>query len=161
MLATIISDYVESLEKILRFVRIRVHNIRVGPLEFELKQSRYSSYEETIDKIEKTKGHLKDAIEAVDTLQSEITTKKKELDYILDSVRKSEKDKERVEGEYQLSRKLLSEDSEKLKEVLGFYKITKSRTDKVNGFIGGVLASLVAAGIWALVTIILKKVTLG
>jgi hypothetical protein len=62
-----------------------------------------------------------------------------------------------LEEERELSQKLLKEDKAKLKDVLGFYQLRESRSDKLLGFIGGVLASLVAAGIWSAVAYYIKK----
>jgi hypothetical protein len=155
--ADLISLYVRLLERILRNVRIRFRGVRIGPLEFELKQSADSSYAATIEKIEKTRAHLHDAISAVDTLKSEIQRKKAELDTLLDSIRMRSEEKLTLDQEREVAKKLLSEDAAKVRDVLGIQEIRLSRTHKVVGFFGGVLASLLAAGIWALMTYLLKE----
>ena len=149
--------YLRLVEKLLKVVHIRFRGVQIGPIEFELKQRTDSSYQETIEKIDATRQHLRDAIAAVDTLQTEIETRKGELDKLLASVRSTEEQKQLIDQEYEFSHKLLAEDKERLKEVLGFYQVPVSGKDKVLGFVGGVLASLVAAGVWALATYFIKK----
>ena len=146
-----ISLYVKFLQSCFRFVRVRFRGVRLGPFVFELKKRATSTYEATLEKIERTRDHLQDAILAVDTLQTEIRTKKDELDGVLSSIRAKQDEKENIDQKRAISRRLLSEDSDKLKDALGFCELRESRADKIVGFIGGVVASLAAAGIWALV----------
>jgi hypothetical protein len=76
------------------------------------------------------------------------------LDNLLNSVKTTASQKRIIEEEREISQQLLKEDRKKLKEILSFYEL---KPDKVFGFIGGVIASLVAAGIWAGVAFLLKN----
>jgi flagellar motility protein MotE (MotC chaperone) len=115
------------------------------------QQSETATYEDTLQKLAQTRKQLEQAIAVVDTLHTDVAAKKKELDRVLQTIHSKEEEKQTLEQETALSRRLLQEDGDRLREVIGLYELRRSRTDKVGGFLGGVLASLVAAGIWALV----------
>lgn len=149
IIAEAISIYVRLLEKLFQRISIRFRGVRIGPLEFELKKGVDSPFEKTLEKIELTKDYLSEAIGAIENLKSEVLDKKRELEDVISSLNLKNKEKEALREEYNLSKRLLAEESEKLKAVLGLYEIKESRTGKVVGFIGGVLASLVASLLYA------------
>ncbi|NQU68423.1 MAG: hypothetical protein HQ510_10815 [Candidatus Marinimicrobia bacterium] len=145
---TIIDLYIKLIAKILKKVNVKYRRIRVRPLEFELKNEPETSYEKTLEQIETTKEHLNDAISSVDNLKNEFMDKKKELDNIVNNIISKQKEKENIDEKFELTQRLLAEESSNLKEVLGVNKIKESSSDKVAGFVGGVIASLVAAAIF-------------
>ncbi|MBA7660916.1 hypothetical protein ES703_68922 [subsurface metagenome] len=149
LVVDILSLYISILETILGRISIRFRRVRVGPLEFELKKGIDSSYEKTLEKIELTKGLLTDTITSIDNLKGELLQKEKELEEVTSTVHVKREELDNLVGEVELSKHLLAEKSDKLKEVLGL------RRSRVVGFIGGVLASLVGGLIiWGIASLI-------
>lgn len=146
----VIAWYVKIFEKLFSEINVKFRGIRFGPLEFELKKSSDASYEKTLGKIELTKVHLSEAVDAIDNLKGEIVQKKRELDLLLGTLAHRQNQKAAVDKEYEVSKSLRDEEAERLREVLGIYELKESRSGKVAGFVAGVVASLVAAVLYAL-----------
>ncbi len=151
VITDIIEIYVKLFEKIFRGLRVKFRGVRIGPLEFEFKKNSDTSYGKTLEKIETTKTHLNEAISAIDNIKTEIFQKKQELDRLIESLTFSKNQKETVDKEYEVSKRLRDEEAEKLRKVIGLYELKESKTGKVAGFVAGIVASLVAAIIYTII----------
>ncbi len=118
--------------------------IRLGPFEFQLRQETAESYETTFKKIEAAQRNLAEAVEALDSLKVEYLDENKRLGKLLDDVKKKREEYHDATRELDVIKNLTSEEREQLRRSLGF----NDRRSKIVGFIAGVLASLIATGLW-------------
>ena len=153
-LVDLIEVYVKAIEWLMHRFDVKFRGVKLGPIEIDLKARAESSYDETLKKIDETKQHLSDAIMHIDTMKSEIISKKHQLDEVIGLIQDREREKEQLEEEYRVSQQLRDEEAERLRTLLGVTDLQKSRTGKLAGFISGVLASLLAAAIFAAVSLL-------
>jgi K+/H+ antiporter YhaU regulatory subunit KhtT len=154
--ANVIEIYVKAIEWLIHRFDIKFRGVKLGPIEIDLKARAESSYDETLKKIDQTKQHLSDAIMHIDTMKSEIIHKKHQLDEVIGRIQDREQEKEQLEEEFRVSKRLRDEEAERLRTLLGVTDLKESRSGKLAGFISGVLASLLAAAIFAVVSLLIS-----
>jgi len=159
--ANFVEMYVKAIEWLINKLGLNLGAVKFGPIEFDLKTRAESSYDETLKKIDQTKQHLSDAIMHIDTMKSEIISKKHQLNQVIGLIQDREQEKRQLDKEFQVSKQLRDEEAERLRTLLGATELREPRTGKLAGFISGVLASLLAAAIIGIVSLLISYFTKG
>ena len=118
--------------------------IRIGPIELKLRPDAGESYERTFKKIEAAQNNLSQAVEAIDNLKIEYTNESKRLEKLLQDVKKKREEYQNTSQELNFLQRLTNGEREQLRRSLGI----NEKRSKVIGFVAGVLASLIASGLW-------------
>ena len=119
---------------------------RVGALGFYYEISpddflNHESVDERISKLEKVRSDLMDAVNAVESLQEEAASNKKELEKVSEQLEKLKEDKKTTENLLELPQQSFARVIDKASRAAQWKGI-------LVGFIFGILASLIATWIW-------------
>ena len=117
--------------------------VHVGPFEIRLRKSTPEAYEAIFKKIAEAQESLSEGVAALDSLKSDYSAERDRLTKLMDDVKKKREECQTANQDLLLTQDILKEDRDRLKRILG---IDDSRS-KIIGFISGVLASLIAAGL--------------
>lgn len=111
-----------------------------------------STLDKRIQQIERARGSLQDATEAVRELQEIAKSNKAEVEAVLANLAQVKTEKQAAEQELAALRKLAEVDVEAFRKVAGVptqLQMAKERfRERAYGFLLGVLASVVASAIW-------------
>jgi len=149
MSVNLIVDYVGAVDALLtllrRYLGRHISAIRIGPVELNLRGTVEASHAETFQKIEAARTHLADAVVALDKLKDQYAAEGDRLEQLLADIAAKRADYVAAVKDRDLAKTLLAADQERLQEVLGMERL---RQGKIAGFVGGVLASLLATAVW-------------
>ena len=118
--------------------------IHVGPFEIRLRKGTPEAYEATFKKIAEAQESLSEGVAALDSLKADYGAERDRLTKLMDDVKKKREECQTANQDLVLTQDILKEDRDRLKRILG---VDDTRS-KIIGFVSGVLASLIAAGLW-------------
>jgi len=136
MMVDVIKLYINLIERVFELLEKKKSRRRISR----------STFNETINKVETAQNNLADAVEAIEIIKEEVISEKAKLDDLLKDVQRKRNEHERTSSELKTAQELLEKDQEKLKVALGI----NTTRDRILGFVGGVVASIVATALWIL-----------
>jgi hypothetical protein len=101
-----------------------------------------------IRRLDVAKHHLMGAAQAVDRLKQQYERQRDRLDAVMTEIRRREDQFQDTVAKEETARRVLAEDQSRLQEILGITALQATRKGRVVGFVGGVMASLVATALW-------------
>jgi len=138
-------DTIDGIAKLLaEFLSRYFKGIRVGPFEFQLRREAAQAYAATFEKIERAQMNLAEAVEALDVLKAQYSEESGRLTRLLTDVNRKRDEAEQATRELGFLQNLTDQERTYLKQSLGL----NDRRSKVIGFVGGVLASVLATSLW-------------
>ena len=140
----VLSLYIELIAKILKRIRLRIKN---GEFEISFDRQVEASIDERIRKIDVARANLVEGLSAIDELRKSAEDNKKEVKAALEQLAMLEQDKADLQEKLDSVRQVISRDVQAFREVAGVPSPSGIRRERVIGFVGGVVASIVASGI--------------
>ena len=135
MLIAILEAYIEVVARLLRALALSsVIPFQIGPAE--------RSIDERIAKIDEAKKNLVDVIAAIDALRKEAEKNKEEAAQALQDIARLEKDKSMLHEEVEALKTLSQTNAQAFRKATG---IPNAKTERIIGFVSGVIASIVAS----------------
>lgn len=102
---------------------------------------------ETLEKLDSARKNLLDGVTTVDELRRKIEEDKAKAAQALQQLAQMEKDKSNLENEMNAIKNLVNSDVDAFRHVAGIPGKKQIQRERIYGFISGVIASLLAAGI--------------
>jgi peptidoglycan hydrolase CwlO-like protein len=139
--------YFEILEAIAR--RLNPRYTRPPVLQKLLNSFSGGSIDERIKKIDIARENLKDALAALDDLGRQAEVSKTELNSAMQKIAEIESEKKQAASELELLKEVVQVDTESFRRIVGLPSGTDVWRERLLGFGSGVLASLLAAFLYA------------
>ena len=144
LLAAIADTYFEIFSKIINKI-----SLEIGASGVSIKVQQTSSIDERLAKIDEAKTSLLEGVRLIDELREAAENNKKDAELALLQINKLETDKASVQKELDTIRKIAQTDVETFRKMAGVPSATDIRRERIIGFVGGVVSSLIASGmIW-------------
>jgi hypothetical protein len=113
------------------------------------KDEKTSSIDERIAKIDDAKTSLLEGVRLIDELRETAQNNKKDAELALAQISKLESDKVSLQKDLDSIKKIAQSDIETFRKMAGVPSATDIRKERIIGFVGGVVSSLIASGlIW-------------
>jgi hypothetical protein len=146
-----LSAYIELVARILKRIRVRVgwDGITFWVAK-ELKPVKPQDVDQRIAKIETARQNLLEGLEAIDDLKATAEANKVEVERVLADVARLKQDKKLIANEVESIRKIATSDIQTFRKVAGILGPAEVRRERVTGFISGVVASVLASGVVAM-----------
>ncbi len=144
ILVSLLDSYFEIFSKIVNRVSLVADKSGVS-----VNVEKKSSIDERIAKIEEAKTSLLEGVRLIDELKLSAENNKKEAELALSQITKLESDKASLQQELEAIKKIAQSDIETFRKMVGVPSTTDIRRERVIGFVGGIVSSLIASGlIW-------------
>ncbi len=147
----LLSGYIDIIEKIFKVIGIT--KVKVLGVEISINNPT-GNIDERIKKIEVAKQNLIDGLSAIKELEEEAEKNKREVEKALLKIETLKTNKNNLEEEIQSIKQVISSDVSAFKKIAGIPSEKQIRKERILGFISGVIASILASGIFALIVLI-------
>ncbi|MDT5063229.1 MAG: hypothetical protein QOH63_3688 [Acidobacteriota bacterium] len=148
-----IESFIEFIYKILKRLRIDVNPS--GGIEFRIEPEEKiykGSIDERIAKIDAAKANLLEGLKAIDELKAAAESNKKEAEIALKQIATLEENKAGLQKELEAIKSVVQSDVDAFRKIAGVPSQATIRRERIIGFISGVIASTISAGIvWGIV----------
>lgn len=109
------------------------------------------SIDERIAKIDAARANMAEALSAIDELKEAANTNKADLEAALEQLGQTRAAKSAAERELNVVRKIANSDVEVFRRLAGVPSRSQVAKERALGFVFGVIASLLASGLWWLI----------
>jgi prefoldin subunit 5 len=142
----------QLVEKLVRMARIRIGLGPFGNIDVELSTPFTSeSIDARLKKIETARQNLTEALTAMDELKETAERNRRDLEDLTGAIARAESDKADLNAQLEALKKLSDIDTEVVREAPRIPTEVDKWKERIWGFVvGGVIAGLVATGIWEL-----------
>lgn len=154
IIESLLVNYIDIIEKILK--RIKISKVNVMGIEISIDNSM-GSIDERIKKIEIAKQNLIDGLSAIKELETEAENNKNEIKKALLEIQKLRVNKDDLEKELNSIKQVISSDVSSFKKIAGIPTEMQKKRERILGFISGVIASVLASGIIALIVLVFNS----
>lgn len=137
--------YLNAFENVVRII-LRITGVP-GEVEFIFREPSEQTIDQRIAKIDEARANLVEGLRAIDELRSAAEENKRELSAALERLEQIQSEKQSAENELEQIRHIAAADADTLRMVVGIPSKSDSRKQQVVGFLSGVAASLIAAGV--------------
>lgn len=150
---SVIEKFIEFIYRILK--RLRIDLTPTGEIRFRIEpeeETYKGSIDERIAKIDAAKANLVEGLKAIDELKEAAETNKKEAEVALKQIAHLEESKAGLQKELEAIKSVAQSDVNAFRKIAGVPTQETIRRERIIGFISGVIASTISAGIvWVLV----------
>lgn len=156
-----IREYFKLIEIIAQAINPQYKHPKILKEAFNtvLGEERSESVDERIKKIDSARANLHDAIQAIDELHIQAIENKVELAKTLQNLAEAEQQKNETDKELDAVRQLANIDVAAFRSAAGIPGKNDIFKERIFGFISGVVASLIAGGIFTIFANINKIIT--
>lgn len=141
-----LSIYIDIIAKLLRSLRFTVG---VAGVSIAYEEEAQQTLDERIGKLDAARRNLADGIKAIDQLKLDAEKSKTEVAAAALQIEQLSQDKASLSSNLEAVRSVLNADVAAFRQVAGVPTFATIRRERIIGFVSGVAASLVAAGlIW-------------
>lgn len=143
-ISSVLIDYTNFIAKILRVLSVVVG---VGGVTVEFEKKAQQSLDERIAKLDAAQKNLADGIEAIEQLKHDAERTKRDVTFAAEQLQRLSEDKEEAAKQLESIRRAANSDIDAFRQLAGVPTEASIRRERVVGFVGGVIASLVASAI--------------
>lgn len=141
-----LSLYIDVIAKLLRSLRFTVG---IAGVSIAYEEEAQQTLDERIGKLDAAKRNLADGIKAIDQLKLDAEKSKTEVAAAALQIEQLSQDKASLSSNLEAVRSVLNADVAAFRQIAGVPTAATIRRERIIGFVSGVAASLVAAGlIW-------------
>jgi hypothetical protein len=149
----IVAAFLKTLTDVMSKPVLRIGTMNGVPFaDIVFDDKPRQTIDERIAKIDAARNNLADALIAIDELKAAAGTNKADLEVALEQLGRTQAEHTAARKELELVRQVANSDVETFQRLAGVPSKLHIAKERALGFVFGVLASLLASGIWWAVT---------
>lgn len=147
-----VAAFIKTLSDIISSPVLRIGTKNGRPYADIVWQDKpHQSIDQRIEKIDAARANLADAIAAIDELKAAANSNKADLNDALAQLNQAQAEKTAAERDLEVVKKIADSDIEVFRKLAGVPSSSHIAKERALGFLFGVIASLVASGLWWLI----------
>ena len=151
-LPSLLAAFIKTLSDVLTSPVLRIGTKNGRPyVDIVWTDQPSQSIDQRIEKIDAARANLADALAAIDELKLAASSNKTDLEDAISQLNQTQAAKLAAERDLSLVRKIADSDVEAFRKLAGVPSRSQVAKERALGFVFGVVASLLASGLWWLI----------